>query len=468
MKIPRRIVGFLELNDSKCSFEFDKELFELRLYHQNEMRAFEILSDGLKSFGINMREHKWVDRITLKGKTSESYTVYFGTSDNPSNYNGYRTYDVEWYYITDDNQEMIDEIRVYGREVDYLYYPTRTFQHNIRFKGDKYASIESISVDTVECEALDCGQYSLEGIQTTLSFESFAIVHTQSPVPLDSKSFLKLRFSRAISIDEMIDKARNAQALIKYCCYRTNCYFTDISSFVNIDNSTVRNCGKLVFKQENSDEQNEKAKDRVIKAEYINKHIAGILNDIDNGKIPFGHFCKSIDDISHYPASRIIMILASFEREFRNIYGQDIKRSDEYKEIKIFIAKLIEEQSNILSGKQKKYVKGFAKGIENSDSSYGDKLNYALNDCKMIMEPFVTKRYEGYYEEIASDVSISINELRNGIAHSRLDIELEARHLTDIRVVEEMIYVIRLKNMEVENLTIQKIINELFKENLAI
>lgn len=66
--------------------------------------------------------------------------------------------------------------------------------------------------------------------------------------------------------------------------------------------------------------------------------------------------------------------------------------------------------------------------------------------------------YEGKY----------INSLRNGVAHSRLDLELEPRHLTDIKFVVELLYVIRLKTLGIDEIIIQKAINQLFHENLAI
>ena len=162
------------------------------------------------------------------------------------------------------------------------------------------------------------------------------------------------------------------------------------------------------------------------------------------------------------------MILAAFEREFRNIYGQDAIRSKAYKDTKEQIVKLIEDQAPNYTGDRKKYIKGFAKIISNIDSSYGDNLEYALKDCKDIMEPFVIRRFEGTYEEIIADISISVNKLRNGVAHSRLDLELKPRHLVDIKLVEEMIYVIRLKKIGIEESTIKKSINELFSENLDL
>ena len=97
MKIPERIVGFLELQDTKFPFEFDKDRFELKLYHPTEYNAYEQIFEGVKSFGINLKEHKWLDKITIRGKTAERYLVYFGVLDNPSSYNGYHTYKADWY-----------------------------------------------------------------------------------------------------------------------------------------------------------------------------------------------------------------------------------------------------------------------------------------------------------------------------------------------------------------------------------
>ena len=89
-----------------------------------------------------------------------------------------------------------------------------------------------------------------------------------------------------------------------------------------------------------------------------------------------------------------------------------------------------------------------------SDSSYGNNVKYALEDCKDIMYPFVVRSYEGDCENIIDEVSI--NSLRNGVAHSRLDLELEPRHLTDIKFVEELLYVIRLKSLGIDEIIIQK------------
>lgn len=467
MKIPERIVGFLELKDSRYPFEFDKDKFELNLYHPTENDAFEQIIEGVKGFGFSLKEHKWVNRITIKGKTAESYFIYFGTLDNPSSYNGYQTYKVNWYYITD-SDEHIDEVRFFGREIDYFYSPARVFQKKIKYKGEKYAQVESMSVQTLDCDALIGGNYMSRDVNVEISCDSYAIMHVKSSTPIDSKSYLRMRFSQKIDLEEVVEKSSDIQSFLKYVCYRTNIDLTDISTYMATEEGKVRNCGKLVFKVECKEEKNEKAKERIIRAENLYNHTADIIEAIDCGEISFGHFCNSIESMAHYPISRIIMILAAFEREFRNIYGQDVRRSEVYKDTKNQIIKLLENQAEELTGKRKKYVKDFVKGIKNSDSSYGENFKYALEDCKGIMEPFITRRFEGTYEEIIEDVSFNVNSLRNGIAHSRLDMELEARHITDIKFVEEMLYVIRLKKIGIEDAVIQKSINELFRENITL
>lgn len=468
MKIPKRIVGFLKLNDSEVPFEYDKGSFELRLYHPSESDALEQIFDGLKYLASNPKEHKWVDTITLKGKTAEGSAVYFGTSDNPSSYNGYRTYYVNWYYITDDDLGLIDEIRFYGQDIDYFYSPVRAFQQTIQFNKEKYTGAESFSVETTKTEPMQCGCYMRGDNRVDISCDSYAIMHSLSSTPLDSNSFFKLSFSKKVGIEELVCIAREFKSFLVFVTYRLNVTFTEIATYLRVEDEKKRNCGQLVFNDKYVTEQNEKAKKRIVKAEYLNVHIAEIMEAISKYKMPYGHFCKSIEKMPHYPVSRIIMILAAFEREFKNIYGQDVKRSELYIDTKKEVVQMLIKYAESLSGKKKKYVSGFAKGIENHDSSYGDNFKYALEDCKKIMEPFIKRKFDGTYEEIIEDVSESINSLRNGVAHSRLDLELEAKHLTEIKIVEEMLYAIRLKKVGIDEAIIQKAINELFGENFAI
>ena len=75
------------------------------------------------------------------------------------------------------------------------------------------------------------------------------------------------------------------------------------------------------------------------------------------------------------------------------------------------------------------------------------------------MLPFIRRKYVNNYEEAVDGISERMGTVRNGIAHSRLDFKIDAIHLSDLRIVQEILYVIRLKNMHLSTKEIQKAIN---------
>ncbi len=466
MKLPDRIIGFLDYNDSKCPYEFDKDSFELRLYYPTESDAYEQVLSGIKSYAASPIEHKWVEVIKLIGKTSEGYRVYFETSANPDSYNGYRVYDIDLYYISNNDSDPINEIRFYGQEINYFYDPARVFKREIMLQNEKTISSKYMKVQTTNSEALDCGRYQSGESTVEAICKAEPIMNPSSSTPLDSKSYLSLKFSNQLSVDEVINKALYVHRVLKYVCYRNNIHYEDVSTYIKLNDGRNWNCGKLVFKEKCQQEKSENARKRIIRADLLHTNFAKLMDIIEKEEITYGHICDSISDMSCYSVSRIIMILAAFEREFRIVYGPDVRRSELYKETKDKVFNLVQDYANSLSGKSKKYVIGFANGIKNHDSSYGDNCKYALEDCSEIMKPFVTKRFDGTYEEIIDEVSISINNLRNGIAHNKLDFEIEARNIAEIKIVERLLYAIRLKNLGLDPKDIQLSISELFGEKV--
>ena len=162
------------------------------------------------------------------------------------------------------------------------------------------------------------------------------------------------------------------------------------------------------------------------------------------------------------------MIMSEFEREFRNIYGQDYGRSEEYLATKNEIVDLIDEYRKSKSGSSKKYAASIKRTISNLDNSYAQNVSKAFGDCKEIMKPFVTKNYTEYSDEILQGICDRVGEIRNGIAHSKMDFKLDAIHLTDTKIMEELTYAIRLKKAGLSDNNVIKGINALFGENITI
>lgn len=83
------------------------------------------------------------------------------------------------------------------------------------------------------------------------------------------------------------------------------------------------------------------------------------------------------------------------------------------------------------------------------------------------MLPFVRIKYGGNYLDVIDGICERMGTVRNGIAHSRLDLRFDAIHLCDIKIVEELLYAIRLKKCHLNTSEIQKSINCVFRENIA-
>lgn len=84
------------------------------------------------------------------------------------------------------------------------------------------------------------------------------------------------------------------------------------------------------------------------------------------------------------------------------------------------------------------------------------------------MDIFVARKYKGNNKEATEGIAMRIGELRNGIAHSRLDLKIEPISLADIKIIEELTYAIRLKKLGIKNLDCKKSINRLFGEQFAL
>lgn len=112
----------------------------------------------------------------------------------------------------------------------------------------------------------------------------------------------------------------------------------------------------LVFPSKKDTETHKNVKKRIIGYDLLLNKAAKIFTLINKNKIGFGHICKSIEDRRHYPVSRTIMILTEFEREYRNIYGTDYNRSEEYIDVKNNVVDLINQYSQVQHGKRRQYA----------------------------------------------------------------------------------------------------------------
>ncbi len=471
MKKPDRLVGYLNINDTSCAFEFNDENFDLYLY-PSTTKDYDIHSFFGSIIGFNHKDHKWIKRLKLTGITSSGSNIMFEVQDSPSDYNGFKVYDVNWYFCYNDpiKEDSIEGFRLKGPEIDIFYPPQRALKVQVDFSKEnhKIKGMQVSSNDNNDCSY--CGKYRLiKGVDANIELSAYATLHTDTAVnPIDANSIMTTCFSKPVDIDTLITAYFNTIQFLKYVTYRNNVKIESIDIFF-INKDGLRQYDGILAFQNNAETENHKnVKKRIIGYDILLNKTAKIFSLINKNKIGFGHICKSIDDTRHYLVSRTIMILTEFEREYRNIYGIDFNRSEEYIEVKNNVVNLINAYLQEQHGKRRQYARQLSRYVADRDNSFEANVKYALNDCADIMDVFVKRKYRGNYKTAVDGIANRIGELRNGIAHSRLDFKFEPIHLTDIKIIEELTYVIRLKKLGIKSRECQKAVNSLFDERIAL
>ena len=473
MRKPKRLIGYVKYDELDYPFEFNEETFSLLLFPPtvevwaHTSSIFNLLS-GFKDDG---RKHEWIGVQQLHGITSERNKIIFEVSEARGNYNGFYNYSVNWYfyYSAELDPNAIDGFKVSGEEVNYFFPPQQVLKPKVQFNDD-HISVNKMAIEVMNQITKPCGKYRIAPhVDAIMEVSAYGTMHFNTfEKPMDATSMLITSFSQPVNLTSLLIAFRNLRCFFEYIAYRTNVNIHSADIF-RLNNQEKRDYqGLLVFKRRSNPETSKTISEQIIKYNLLKNKTVKLFTCIKNEKFSFQHLCDAIDSTHHYPVSRIIMIFAEFEREFRNIYGQDNDRSQEYISVKKDIVNLIENYLKTTQRKRRGYAKQLKKYVENRDSSFEANVRKALLDCEEIMAPILQKRYSGSYVEIVHNLSSRMGEFRNGIAHSRLDFHFEAIHLSDIKVIEELLYAVRLKSLRLKPTEIQKAINDLFLERLAI
>lgn len=139
MKKPDRLVGYLKLNNSDCAFEFNAENFILYLYPLTT-KDYDIQSLFENANTFSYKEHKWIENFKLTGISSTGSNVIFNVQNSPSDYNGFKSYNVNWYfcYLDSMKSDSINGFRIKGSVIDLFYPPQRVLKTNIDFSKEKH------------------------------------------------------------------------------------------------------------------------------------------------------------------------------------------------------------------------------------------------------------------------------------------------------------------------------------------
>ena len=179
---------------------------------------------------------------------------------------------------------------------------------------------------------------------------------------------------------------------------------------------------------------------------------------------------------NHYPVNtasyspdRIIFLLIGFEREFQNLNPEDSYRCEEYLKVKGMIKQYADELAESTPSKREaKYAKAFSRSIGKMQIGFGDKLRRAIVEHQSIMDCFLIDEYGEEYKKQLDEICARMNKLRNDLAHGNLDLKFCPEHIGDLKMVEQLLYAMRLKAIGVEERSVRSAINTIFRCNLSL
>lgn len=416
------------------------------------------------------KEPDWINVIILTGSLAGGQKVLFKCSGDYGNNNGFLFFKTMWVCCHESTfaLEGIDGVSLSGEEVSLFFHPNVAFDRELTLENGR---IKEVSIKSTGSITEECGKYRIvKNVDARISVEAFSIIRQDEiDAPLEATSTLLASFSRPCNLDVAIRAYSDIKSFFKYITYRNNVSFDRIHLFQLDENGSRNSGGLLLFQDSLGPESSQKRKKQIIDYSILGSKTGKLITPIKNGKINFRHLCNSIEDRSSYTPARIIMILAAFEREFSLIYSDKDKRSKAYNEVQNEITSLIAKYANEQKGDRRRYAKETfrQRKAAGTSISFARKIEIALDECSSIMDGIVRFKYLGFKNVKNKDIAARLGDIRNGIAHNKLDVDVQPITLSDLATAEMLLYAMRLKKTGLSNKDCQKAIIKLFGLNIA-
>ncbi len=455
--------GFLEFREETFPFSFSKNKITI---HPTNIDKWNELYDDWFHKDFNRENKKWLDKIIIDGITDKHKGVKFFVTDNPRYFNGYYTYSVDYMYVYDINSEANDMydikgIRFKGSEINYFYnvkdYITSDFE-------PKNNSFDRFYLELKNKEDKNFGKFRWHDYYVSIKGSFSWRKENDTYGPLEINSLLVLELSRECNDLKKIIELINIQKIVMFfSCYRRNISFSEINTYCYTEDKLRRQVGDFYIFEDNDFETDKKVLKQIIAINDTDEFYSKLYKLSADNKIYTMHICSNNHDRNLYTSVRILSIIIAFEHNFKVFYPDVEIQSSEFDIAKNKIINFINDQINELSGKLKKKYKNIKNSIQKIDVSYGEYLKYALNDNYTILKEFIEKRYAVKNPKlIISSCCNRVNEIRNQIAHGKLDLKYKPINSNDIYLIELLLYSMTLKYIGLDEKTIKEKIKYLF------
>lgn len=452
--LPEKMMGFLDYKEKEYAFSFDYDDYILKLFPDKSHRKEQVFT----CMTLVKSEHS-EDTIPqkLSGNDYLGNEVTFFIESMGENINEFVQFKVDsfLYKRGEKGFQEFSEILVTGLEIDLF------LEKNLKtVRNDNTLVIEGL--DKEAC-VFPCGKFNYKSdievemvIQSAISEDSGQISTT---------NLFQFIFSSPIKCEEIKDFYYEMLMFFKFLTGRQN---ISVKTF-DLMTADFNSYAVYIKCLEYSSETHKDAKNTIISYDILREYTAVLFGMVHNGSFDNHYYPEMQKSKCTYSPSRKIFLLTNFEKEFREIYGINITRSNEYNQLKDDGEKVLEEWVKKYTGKQKTRAKKLVKAFLCLDLSYSERILYALQDCTDILEPFLqdtcfAEQVKEGTNDVFQEISETLADIRNDYAHGNLlyeDDTLMVR-FESILVLDRLLYAMRLKFIGLPTLECKKAINVLF------
>ena len=376
--------------------------------------------------------------------------------------------EIKSFVVCETNDNNFNRVTFSCPEMNYIHPINKAFTIKIpnefAKEGVAYFNTQNFDLTTTDKQKFIVDEKEVQvffEISRTISFK------IDKP-PLTLESVMHFEFDATNDYSFILRLWQIARDFIRFLCYRNNIFITKIDLSTSDDDGKYKNFAKMYIN--NRDEESEELP--LQKGRYIKQiHIAGkegeILSDIASDSIYLRHLPETFESGHHINAARFVMITAAFEWEFRRLYPDGIKKSEATINAENAVHEEIQKEIDNSSGKKKSIYK-FLQRLVRSDSLQSEIIQIG-KDFSGIVDVFGKHLYQINGEELKySEMGQRLSDQRNHFAHGDLDKDFIGLSLLDLIFLKIIVYAMQLKYYEIDDIEIQKSINELFQQRLAI
>lgn len=373
------------------------------------------------------------------------------------------------YVICKYDRNLIDRVSFSCPEINYIHPINQAITLTLSPGVFHNKGIVTVSTKDSDVTTTDKQVFLVDGKEIRVYFGVSRTVSTKiHEPPLRLYSSLKFEFDATEDYQFIYRLWLIAREFIRFLCYRKNVFIPKIELEAPFECGKHEMFATMYLLEQDGDAEFDTLKEgRYIKQVHVSGHEGEILSDIADDSLYLRHLPDTYQSGRYINAARFVMITAAFEWVFRRQYSNGPQKTATTIAAEEAVSEHIQELIDKTNGKQKKIYKRL-KRIVKSDSLQSEIMQMG-KDYADIISGFGDHLYQLNGQELSyNEMGQRLADQRNHFAHGDLDKDFIGLSLLDLIYLEYVVYAMQLKYYGVQDVEIQKAINELFHLGFAL